>query len=103
MDRDEIANFSNTVDIEALRAYRMAVGRRTREVILQLQPADLKRKVRAADLQQVRDEGAVVAAADGIAQYWGKRDVAGLLLLMPATRHNLVHLNEALEIKRKLR
>ncbi len=102
MDRDEMANFSNTVDIEALRAYRVAVGRRTREVIMQLQPADLKRKVRAADLQQVRDEGAVVAAADGIAQYWGKRDVAGLLL-MPATRHNLVHLNEALEIKRKLR
>lgn len=102
MDRDEIVNFSNTVDLEALRAYRVAVGRRTREVILQLQPADLKRKVRAADLQKVWEQGAVEPAAGEIVAYWGKRDVAGLLL-MPATRHNLVHLNEALEIKRKLR
>ena len=32
--------------------------------------------------------------------YWSKRDIAGLLL-MPATRHNIVHLNEALRIKKK--
>jgi len=48
------------------------------------------------------DEGAVVEAARPIADYWAKRNVASLLL-MPATRHNLVHLNEALELKRKRR
>ena len=32
--------------------------------------------------------------------YWSKRNTAGLLL-MPATRHNLIHLNEALQIKRR--
>jgi hypothetical protein len=44
------------------------------------------------------DEGAVVAAAKGVVEYWGRRNTAGLLL-MPATRHNLVHLNEALWLK----
>jgi hypothetical protein len=100
MDKAGIANLSATIDIEALRAYRVAVGRRTREIVKRLGPEDLKQKVDPARLQRVWDEGAVVEAARGIADYWGKRTIAGLLL-MPATRHNIVHLNEALQIKRR--
>jgi hypothetical protein len=48
----------------------------------------------------VQDERAVLEAASDITDYWGKRTIAGLLL-MPATRHNLVHLNEALRLKQK--
>jgi hypothetical protein len=100
MDQAGVANFSNAVEIEALRAYRLAVGRRTQEIVRQLQPTELKQKVEASRLQQVLDEGAVVEAARGIADYWGKRNLAGLLL-MPATRHPLIHLNEALQLKRR--
>lgn len=100
MDEKGVADLSNAIDIEALRAYRLAVGRRTREIVKQLQPEELKQKVEPSRLQQVRDEGAVVEAASGIVDYWGKRNTAGLLL-MPATRHNLVHLNEALQLKRR--
>jgi hypothetical protein len=100
MDDAGVADFSNMIDIEALRAYRLAVGLRTREIVKQLPPADLKRKVQPSRIQQVMDEGAVVEAARGIAEYWSKRTVAGLLL-MPATRHNLIHLYEALQLKRK--
>ena len=99
MDRTTLADFSKAIDIEALRNYRIAVGRRTREIVKQLLPADLKRKVESSRMQQVMSEGAVVEAARGIADYWRKRNVAGLLL-MPATRHNLIHLNEALQLKR---
>lgn len=56
--------------------------------------------VKPSRLQRVLDEGAVVEAARDLTEYWGRRDIAGLLL-MPATRHNLVHLNESLKIKRK--
>ena len=98
MHATEIADFSAAIDIEAVRGYRLAVGRRTREVVAQLQPGALKQKVDPARLEQVRAEGAVVEAAWGIAEYWGKRNFAGLLL-MPATRHNLVHLNEILKLK----
>lgn len=40
--------------------------------------------------------------ADEIIAYWGGRTLAGLLL-MPPTRHNFLHLSEALRIRQKLR
>jgi hypothetical protein len=101
MSAEGVSNLSAAIDIGELRAYRLAVGRRTREIVQQLEPEDLKRKVNPVHLQQVLDEGAVVMQAQGLIDYWNKRDVAGLLL-MPPTRHGFVHLNEALRIKRKL-
>lgn len=100
MSDEEIVTFSATVDIEALRAYRITVGRRTREIVQQLQPEDFKRKVEASRLQHIRDEGAMRESAEGILEYWGKRTIAGLLL-MPPTRHNFLHLNEALRLKQR--
>jgi len=99
MSEESVANLSDMVDIEALRAYRMSVGRRTREIVMQLKPDELKQKVDPFHLQKVREEGVMVEAASGIIDYWSKRNIAGLLL-MPASRHNLVHLNEALRLKR---
>lgn len=83
-----------------LRAYRAAVGRRTRHVVTPLTPAQLKQRVDSTRLQRVRDEGAVAPAASGIVDYWGGRTAAGLLL-MPASRHLITHLNEALDVKRR--
>jgi len=100
MDEEEIATLSTTIDIEALRAYRVAVGRRTRAIVKQLEPQELKKKVDPFRVQQVMEKGVVVNAARAIANYWSRRNIAGLLL-MPATRHNLVHLNEALRLKRR--
>lgn len=100
MDRATVADLGVTIDTEALRAYRVAVGRRTREIVRQLHLEELKQKVDPCRLQQVMDEGAVVEAASGLLEYWGRRNIAGLLL-MPATRHNIVHLNEALQIKHR--
>jgi hypothetical protein len=100
MDEQELARLSATIELEALRAYRAAVGRRTREIVGQLEAEALKQKVDPIRVQQVMEEGAVVQAARGIVDYWGRRNLAGLLL-MPATRHNLVHLNEALRLKRR--
>ena len=102
MSHAEIAAFSQQVDTKALYEYRIAVGCRTREIILGLDEHALKQKVDPARLQLVRDEGAVLEAASGVIEYWGKRDVAGLML-MPATRHCLTHLNEALQLKHRLR
>jgi len=102
MAEEGVADLSNTVDLEELRGYRVAVGRRTREIVNQLSPEDLKRKVSPSRLQKVMDVGAVIEAARGLIEYWGKRNIAGLLL-MPATRHNFVHLNEALRLKSRRR
>jgi hypothetical protein len=99
MDEQGVADLSAAVDLEALRAYRLAVGRRTCEIVRQLRPEELKRKVDPARLQRVTDEGAVVEATQPIIDYWGRRRIAGLLL-MPPTRHNFLHLNEARRVKR---
>jgi DinB superfamily len=101
LNLDEIAALSASVDVTALRAYRLAVGRRTRQIVKQLGPADFKRKTDPLRLRRLLDEGAVVAAAGGLLEYWGGLTVAGLLL-MPPTRHNIVHWNEALRIKSRL-
>ncbi len=102
MAEEGVADLSNTVDLKELRGYRVAVGRRTREIVNQLSAEDLKRKVSPSRLQKVMDVGAVIEAARGLIEYWGKRNIAGLLL-MPATRHNFVHLNEALRLKSRRR
>ena len=100
MSAEEVAAFSTQVDVAALRAYRVAVERRTREVVATLTPADLPKKVDPARLAQVMENGALLEAASGIRDYWGGRTIAGLLL-MPASRHILVHFNEILNLKKK--
>lgn len=100
MDAAAVMEFSSAVDLEVLKDYRLSVGRRTRQIIKQLQPDQVKQKVDPVRLQQIRVEGGVLEAASGLLEYWGGLSIAGLLL-MPPTRHNFVHWNEALRIIQK--
>jgi hypothetical protein len=101
MDDRSVVTLSTRVDMNALRAYRQSVGRRTREIVKKLKPEELQQKVNLSRLQKVVDEGALLPEAIGILNYWSKRTIAGLLL-MPPTRHNFLHLNEALRIKQRM-
>jgi hypothetical protein len=78
------------------------VGRGTRQLVRQLEPDELAQKVDPARLQRLLDEGAVVEQARWLIDYWSRRTIAGLLL-MPPTRHNMVHLNESLRLKTRRR
>lgn len=100
MPPDLILQLTEDINIPSLRTYRVAVGLRTRKIVSQLQPESLKYKVDPARLAEVQKAGAVIPAANGLIEYWSRRNIAGLLL-MPATRHNLVHLNESLRLKEK--
>ncbi len=101
MTIDQVEQFSARIDLEALRAYRLSVGRRTRAVAGFLHPEQLRMKVDPTRLRQISLEGAVVQAASGLLDYWGGLTIAGLLL-MPPTRHNFVHWNEAMRVKKKI-
>jgi hypothetical protein len=101
MDDAGVAQLSAALDMQALREYRLAVGRRTREIVKKIRVDELNQKVDPIRLQKVLAEGAVIPEAMEVVNYWGSRTIAGLLL-MPATRHNLLHLNEALRVKQKL-
>ncbi len=100
MNEEEIYAFSQAIDLDALLAYRTAVGLSTRQLVSRLSPQQLAQQVDPARISIVRQSGAVLRAAQGIVDYWSKRSVAGLLL-MPPTRHGFTHLNEALRIKNK--
>ncbi len=102
MGDQEVAQLSATLNMESLCNYRIAVGLRTQEVVKKLKPAELTQKVKAERLQRVMETGAVTPEALEIVTYWSKRTIAGLLL-MPPTRHNFLHLNEAFRIKSKLK
>jgi hypothetical protein len=97
-----VAQLSETINLEALRAYRLLVGRQTRAVVQRLSPPELTQIVTAARLQQLVREGAVLPAAQEVLAYWGGLTIAGLLL-MPPTRHSFIHLNEAMKLRQQPR
>ncbi len=101
MDEAGVAALSAQIDLEQLRAYRLSVGRRTREIVRKLKAEELKQKADPVRVQRIMEEGALLPEAIEILNYWSKRTIAGLLL-MPPTRHNFLHLNEALRIKQKI-
>lgn len=88
------------IDLTALLNYRLLVGNRTRENFLALDPSEWKHKVDPQRVSRLIPEGAVAPYATGVPEYWGKLTYAGLLL-MPPTRHNFIHLNEIIKMKRK--
>jgi hypothetical protein len=101
MSDAEVSELSKRIHVDALLEYRLAVTRRTRKIIKGLDAGEFNRKVESSSLQRIRNEHAVLPKANGIVEYWGKRTIAGLLL-MPPTRHCFLHLNEALRIKSKI-
>ncbi len=102
MSDSEVADFTAQVNLAALRAYRVAVGRRTREIIKALSPVEAWENVDPAQIRRLVDEGVLAGAALDLARFWGGRKKAGILT-MPATRHSFTHLNEARAVRRKLK
>lgn len=100
LSENEIMKFSKNINMQELRNYRIAVGRRTRDIIETLKPSDMKIKFEKDSLERILYEGAVVKAdgAKWLVDFWGRKNVAGILL-MPVTRHQVVHINEALSAK----
>jgi hydroxypyruvate isomerase len=102
LTEEEIMEFSKNINIEELKNYRLEVGRRTRDIIKNLTSFDMKRKFEKYKLQRILDEGAVldVEASNWLIDFWGRKNVSGIIL-MPMTRHHVVHINESLSAKKK--
>ena len=101
---DEIIELSRRLDIGKLMEYRNAVGQRTREIVKSLTADDMTRKVSAKGLDAISLAGGVTDHADSrwLLDFWGNKDVAGLLL-MPSTRHVILHLNDCGRWKQHIR
>lgn len=97
---DEIMELSRRLNIKELIAYRNAVGQRTRGIVKSLSTGDMKRRVSPQGLEAIKQAGGVTnqEASMWLLDFWGKKDVAGLLL-MPPTRHVILHLNDCCKWK----
>jgi hypothetical protein len=104
MTDDEITALSRSIDIEELKKYRIETGRKTQEILAGLRAEDVKRKVESSGLDKIRRVGGVTEHPESkwLLEFWGRKDVAGLIL-MPVTRHQLVHLNDCENLKKKIR
>jgi hypothetical protein len=102
MTAGEINDFSQRLNMPELKKYRIAVGRNTRSIIGKLMTTDLNRRMDARQLKRILAEGAVLEAEASrwLIDFWGRKTVAGLLL-MPVTRHQIVHLNDSIKIKKR--
>ncbi|WP_378151074.1 DinB family protein [Chungangia koreensis] len=102
MSEKDIALMSSRIEMKQLVAYRRAVGKRTQQVVSKLKPGQFKEKVEQERIGQLFKENAVSQNSKWLAEYWSKKTIAGLIL-MPATRHNFLHLNKCIRIKERLR
>ncbi len=102
MSDQEIISFSNEVSLQELRNYRNAVGNKTKQIIEDLKKEDLKRKFEQSQFNKILEVGGVTEhqKSSWLLDFWGKKTVAGILL-MPVTRHQIVHLNDCSKIKDK--
>ncbi|WP_373076478.1 DinB family protein [Fusobacterium varium] len=100
MTDDEIMDLSKSINIEALKEYRKAVGIQTQSIFSKLKFEDMKRKAESKGIEKILNEGGVTDHPDSIwlLDFWGKKNVAGIIL-MPGTRHQIGHINDCYNLK----
>ena len=96
-----VMRLSQQVNIDQLITYRNQVGKQTRKIVSALTGGDLAQKVSRSRLNRILTEGAVLENTNELIEYWSKKKIFQLLL-MPPTRHLLVHLNEAHSLRKSL-
>jgi hypothetical protein len=102
MPETDLKKLTESINVKALLAYRLAVGRRTRSILRQLKPDGLWQSPAPERIERLVAECAVREKARWLLKYWGGNPGANLLL-MPAARHPFVHLNEIALMARSLR
>lgn len=95
MDDAEVDALNRTVDLDSLRAYRIAVGRRTRAVLRELGTEELREMPEPRWLERVLTVGALHRRFDRlvVGRMWGGKTRAWFLYFV--TGHNYQHLGEA--------
>ena len=98
MTDDEVTETTVRADIAAVRAYRSAVGLRTREVVRALPPEAWDEIVGVEDIKRGAVAGAFRDWVEG-AQYPWLGWTRGDQLASSALRHNAAHMGEAVTIR----
>ena len=100
---EEIAAFSEKLDVRSLYEYCRSVMNSTNELLQNLQHNDLKRKFTDDDRERLIGSGSVSKDQDAfwLIDYWCGKDVKGLIQ-MPFSRHWIMHIEAMCRIKNEL-
>ncbi len=100
MTDDEVSEFTASADVAAVRAYRSAVGVRTREVVKGLRPEAWDETLGVADTARANAMGAFARGwVDGVGyKAWQERS-RGAQLASSAIIHNAMHMAEAITVR----
>ena len=102
--KEEIAEFSKRLDLDALYEYVEAVRQKTDAWLLTVSYDDLNTRFSDGDKNRIRNCNVVSTAeeAEWLIDYWCNKDVKGLLK-MPLSRHWIMHIEAAGRIMSKLK
>jgi hypothetical protein len=100
MTHDDVAEFTARADVAAVRAYRSAVGLRTREVATALRPEAWDEIVAIADTAPANAAGAFALGwVDGVGYRAWQGHSRAAQLASSAIAHNAMHLGEAITVR----
>ena len=101
--KQEIADFSEQLDLDELYSYLSDVKRSTESILRDLSYEDLKRKIPVERKEQLESLSVVSKdeSAIWLIDYWCNKDVRGLIQ-MPFSRHWIMHIEACLRIKKKI-
>ena len=102
--KEEIAEFSKRLDLDALYEYAEAVRQKTDAWLLTISYDNLNSRFSDGDKNRIRNCNVVSTAeeAEWLIDYWCNKDVKGLLK-MPLSRHWIMHIEAAGRIMSKLK
>lgn len=100
----QISDFSTQINLRDLLDYRRAVGESTRVILSQITMNQLKEKPTAEQCQRLLENKSIAdhEASRWLLDFWKKKNGLGLIL-MPLTRHQVVHLSDCLAILKKVK
>lgn len=101
--KQEIADFSEQLNMDELYTYLSNVKRGTEFILRDLSYDDLRRKVSIERKEQLESLSVVSKEESAIwlIDYWCNKDVRGLIQ-MPFSRHWIMHIEACLRIKKKI-
>ena len=98
MTSAEVTDLTTQVDVAALREYRDAVGRRTREVVGGFKEPDWAGEITVAAVERAADEGAFGARRDQIVKMFPGRPRVAMLNGI-ALFHSAGHMGEGVTVR----
>ena len=102
--KQEIADFSEQLNMDELYTYLSDVKQGTESILRDLSYDDLRRKVSIERKEQLESLSVVCneESAIWLIDYWCNKDVRGLIQ-MPFSRHWIMHIEACLRIRNKIR